>query len=172
MAVAARYWKPLLVMALLAYAGGAALQYWKGRALVPAWPAAAAAATAPAAQPAPRVDALDMLFGLSPTQAPVASAAALVLRASIVGTAGASRVLLAGGAVERFYREGDSLPDGSVLRDIQADHVLLWRGGREERLKLDRSAQQHLRPAPQPAALRVAPPNPLLRPRPITEAQP
>lgn len=161
----------LLATALLAYGGGSAWQHWNARAQLPAWPELVTLAE-PVANPALRADALDMLFGLSPTQAPVASAAALVLRASLVSAAGASRALLASGGGEQFYREGERLPDGSVLRGIQVDRVLLWRNGREETLAVTRPAAQHFTPAAQSAAGRAAPATSLLRPLLKTEVRP
>jgi hypothetical protein len=44
--------------------------------------------------------------------------------------------LLADSTSERIYRVGDRLPSGSVLRRIDDQSVVLWRGGREEILPL------------------------------------
>lgn len=153
----------LLAVGLLAHGVVAAWQHWNRRAPLPVWSVPATAA-APVVAPALNAQALEMLFGLAPAQAPLASAAALVLRASIVGAAGQSRALVASGANEQFYREGERLPDGSVLRGIQADRVLLWRNGRVESLALLRPAVQHFTLATQPAAGRAAPASSWLRP--------
>lgn len=160
-----RYVSAGLVFGLVAYAGWSGWQGWISRVPLPAWPIA----TATLPEPAPIVSAaaLNMLFGLAPSTTPVTSAAPLVLHASIVGAAGQSRALLASGAGQRFYREGASLPDGSVLRAIEADRVLLWRNGREESLTRERVAARYFTPASRADAPRQsAAPAVLFRPGP------
>jgi hypothetical protein len=160
-----RYVSAALVFGLVAYAGWSGWQGWIARVPLPAWPIANAALP----EPAPMVSAapLNMLFGLAPSTIPVASTTPLVLHASIVGATGQSRALLASGAAQQFYREGASLPDGSVLRAIDADRVLLWRNGREESLMRERSTVRYFTPASRAdMPSRSAAANTLIRPGP------
>lgn len=53
--------------------------------------------------------------------------------------------MLADAAGSRIYQVGERLPGGSVLRRVEASHVLLWRNGREERLALRQEAKPLLR---------------------------
>lgn len=140
------------VLAVLAVAWGSASAYshWSARAIVAPMPVGA---PAPATVGIQQLDgaALNMLFGLAPTAAAVASAAAFTLRASMVAVPGPSRALLAGSEGERFYHEGDRLPDGSLLRAVYPNRVVLWRNGREETLERPATAYFKSR-APAPAS--------------------
>ncbi|XVN17819.1 type II secretion system protein N [Pseudomonas corrugata] len=69
----------------------------------------------------------------------------MTLQASFVVAQGLSRALLADAAGARLYRVGERLPSGSLLRRVEADHVTLWRNGREERLALKQEAKPWLR---------------------------
>ena len=90
----------------------------------------------PAAPPAPlNTLAVATVLGLSAQGSVVSSAEPLTLLATVVAT-GESRALLAGPAGERFYRAGERLSANSVLRRIEPTHVVLWRQGREELLRL------------------------------------
>lgn len=133
------------VLAVLAVAWGSASAYshWSARAIVAPLPVGA---STPATGGIQVLDggALNMLFGLAPTAAPVASAAAFTLRASMVAVPGPSRALLAGSEGERFYPEGARLPDGSLLRAVYPNRVVLWRNGREE--TLERPATAYFKP--------------------------
>lgn len=60
----------------------------------------------------------------------------LTLLATLISRGSESRALLAGQENERFYRAGERLPGGSLLRRIEPSHVVLWRQGREEVLML------------------------------------
>lgn len=57
-----------------------------------------------------------------------------------------SRALLASSAGSAFYRPGQSLPGGAVLRAVAADHVLIERDGREYRLDFPLRANRHFLP--------------------------
>ena len=110
-------------------------------------------------------DAIASVLGLN-TQLWVQSAEPLQLRASFVSRGGTSQALLAGAQSAQFYAEGERLPSGSVLRRVEASHVVLWRNGREERLTLT-PASKHVLPVPgTPGA---APPATSLHLRPIAE---
>ncbi|WP_260959545.1 type II secretion system protein N [Pseudomonas citri] len=103
----------------------------------------------------PNVQAVATVLGLTPEDAHAPSAEALTLLASFVAGPGLSRALLADAAGPRMYAMGERLPGGSVLRRVEADHVMLWRNGREERLALQQAAKPLLRrldPADEPPA--------------------
>lgn len=121
------------VMALL-WGSASAYSHWSNRATLAPMPVVASAPALPAVQALDGA-ALNMLFGLAPGEAPVASAGGFTLRASMVAVPGPSRALLASSDGERFYREGERLPDGSLLRAVYPNRVLLWRNGREEALE-------------------------------------
>lgn len=87
--------------------------------------------------------AVATVLGFSPQGGVVSSAEPLTLLATVVGT-GESRALLAGPAGQRFYRAGERLSAGSVLRRIEPGHVVLWRQGREELLMLRPAADKFL----------------------------
>lgn len=111
-------------------------------------------------------DAIAAVLGLSP-QGPLAhSAEPLELRASFVSSNGASHALLAGSQQSRFYRVGERLPGGSVLRRIEVSHVVLWRNNREERLLL-KPASRYVLPATQMPATHA--PTTSLHLRPLAE---
>ncbi|WP_422776893.1 type II secretion system protein N [Pseudomonas mediterranea] len=93
----------------------------------------------------PNVQAVATVFGLTPAGAHAPSAEPMTLQASFVVAQGLSRALLADAAGARIYRVGERLPSGSVLRRVEADHVMLWRNGREERLALQQAAKPWLR---------------------------
>ena len=146
---------PLLNVLLLglpvAYGAYLAWQEWQYRQSLGV-PAATPARIAPAPVPEPfKPDAILSVMGLSPEGALAQSAEPLELRASFVSSQGASHALLVGQQHAQFYRVGERLPGGSVLRRVEVSQVVLWRNNREERLLL-RPASQHLIPAPQTAA--------------------
>ena len=92
--------------------------------------------------------AIAAVLGMTPQGALVQSAEPLQLRASFSNQNGLSRALLAsttGNTAARFYSVGETLPGGSVLRRIEASHVVLWRNGRQERLAIS-PASVHLLP--------------------------
>ena len=91
------------------------------------------------------------MLGLAPEGALAHSAEPLELRASLVSSHGASQALLAGSQQARFYRVGERLPGGSVLRRVEVSHVVLWRNNREERLLL-KPPSRHVLPASQTPA--------------------
>ena len=93
----------------------------------------------------PNVQAVATVLGLAPEGAHAPSAEPVTLQASFVAGPGLSRALLADAAGPRLYQVGERLPGGSVLRRVEADHVMLWRNGREERLALQPAAKPLLR---------------------------
>ncbi|WP_256345651.1 type II secretion system protein N [Pseudomonas sp. PD9R] len=107
-----------------------------------------AAATATAAPDLAPLDATAVatVLGLSTDTALMASAEPLILQASFVVSSGLSRALLADAQGPRMYQVGERLPGGSTLRRVEANHVVLWNKGREERLTLQPSAARFLRP--------------------------
>jgi type II secretory pathway component PulC len=98
-----------------------------------------------AVERSPNVQAVATVLGLAPAGAHLPSAEPMTLQASFVVTHDLSRALLADTAGARIYRVGERLPSGSVLRRVEADHVTLWRNGREERLALQQEAKPWLR---------------------------
>lgn len=91
------------------------------------------------------VQAVASVLGLAPAGAHSPSVEPMTLQASFVAAQGLSRALLAGASGARIYRVGERLPSGSVLRRVEANHVTLWRNGREERLALQQGATPWLR---------------------------
>ena len=106
------------------------------------------------AQPLQALDATAVAtaLGLTAAGALQASAEPLTLQASFVVSSGVSRALLAGAQGARVYQLGESLPGGSVLRRVEANQVLLWNKGREERLMLQPPGGRFLRSLESPAA--------------------
>ncbi|UZE24235.1 hypothetical protein LOY67_02105 [Pseudomonas sp. B21-056] len=120
-------------------------QEWRFRqALSREIPAVAESPVVPVAS-RPNVQAVAIVLGLVPEGAHSPSAEPMTLQASFVIARGLSRALLADAAGARIYRVGERLPSGSVLRRVEADHVTLWRSGREERLALQQEAKPWLR---------------------------
>lgn len=132
---------PLILKVLLwgtcfGYGAHLAWQEWLYRqALAVPVIAPARPAPAPALEPF-QPEAIASVLGLAPQGALAHSAEPLELRASLVSSHGASQALLAGSQQARFYRVGERLPGGSVLRRIEVSYVVLWRNNREERLLL------------------------------------
>ncbi|MBC3364025.1 type II secretion system protein N [Pseudomonas sp. SWRI154] len=89
----------------------------------------------------PNVQAVATVLGLAPAGAQAPNAEPMTLQASFVAGQGVSRALLADAAGPRLYQVGERLPGGSVLRRVEANHVTLWRNGREERLALQPEAK-------------------------------
>ncbi|MDD2058614.1 protein XcpP [Pseudomonas sp. GD03860] len=116
------------------------------KALVPPAEVSRAAAVAP---PLAQVNpaAIATVMGLGSEVEALRSAEPLTLRASFVSSSGLSRALLADADGERIYQVGERLPGGSVLRRVEARHVLLWRQGREELLPLQLAGERTLQPA-------------------------
>ena len=147
---------PVLLGALLlgiplGYGTYLAWQEWLYRqALAAPVIAPARPAPAPALEPF-QPEAIASVLGLAPEGALAHSAEPLELRASLVSSHGASQALLAGSQQVRFYRVGERLPGGSVLRRVEVSHVVLWRNNREERLLL-KPPGRHVLPAGQTPA--------------------
>ncbi|CAI8919321.1 general secretion pathway protein C [Pseudomonas serbica] len=89
--------------------------------------------------------AVASVLGLTQGTSLLASAEPLTLQASFVLSNGLSRALLADAQGSRIYQMGERLPGGSVLRRVEANQVVLWNKGREERLALQPSAASFLR---------------------------
>ena len=131
----------------LGYGGFLAWQEWvyyQSLNAVPVLAPPLGAPSTPAPQPF-KPDAIATVLGLTTQANWVQSAEPVQLRASFVSSRGASQALLAGAQGTQFYAEGERLPSGSVLRRVEASHVVLWRNGREERLTL-KPASQHVLP--------------------------
>lgn len=77
-----------------------------------------------------------LAFGLLSSEQAPQSTEQLLLKAIIFAPQGDSRALIGAQGREEVYRIGDSVPGGSVLRQIGAQQIVLWRAGREERLPL------------------------------------
>lgn len=152
----------------LGYGGFLAWQEWVYHQSLSAVQVLAPLDSAPS-PPAPvqfKPDAIASVLGLNTQLAWVQSAEPLQLRASFVATKGTSQALLAGAQSAQFYAEGERLPSGSVLRRVEASHVVLWRNGREERLTLV-PASKHVLPVSGTSG--TAPPAISLHLRPVTE---
>lgn len=147
---------PLILKVLLwgtcfGYGAHLAWQEWLYRqALAVPVIAPARPAPAPALEPF-QPEAIASVLGLAPQGALAHSAEPLELRASLVSSHGASQALLAGSQQARFYRVGERLPGGSVLRRVEVSYVVLWRNNREERLLL-KPPGRHVLPAGQTPA--------------------
>ncbi len=167
-----RYWASRMGWVLLAvplgYGGFLAWHEWVWHKSLNAVPVLAPLSSAPST-PAPeqfKPDAIASVLGLNTQVTWVQSAEPLQLRASFVSSGGTSQALLAGAQGAQFYAEGERLPSGSVLRRVEASHVVLWRNGREERLTLT-PASKHVLPVPSTPG--AAPPATSLHLRPVAE---
>lgn len=109
--------------------------------------------------------AVATVLGLTAHASLLNSAEPLTLRATLISSGSESRALLAGPQSERFYRAGERLPGGSLLRRIEPAHVVLWRQGREEVLMLRPVGERFLQvfeappevPAPELSARHLRP---------------
>lgn len=167
-----RYWASRMGWVLLAvalgYGGLLAWQEWQYHQSLSAVPVLTPLRSAPDT-PAPeqfKPDAIASVLGLTTPLTWVQSAEPLQLRASFISSGGTSQALLAGAQGAQFYAEGERLPSGSVLRRVEASHVVLWRNGREERLTLT-PATKHVLPVPSTPG--AAPPATSLHLRPVAE---
>ena len=166
-----RYWASTLGWVLLAlplgYGSFLAWQEWKYHLSLSAVPVMAPLSSPPPPVPEPfKPDAIATVLGLTAQRSWVQSAEPLQLRASFVSSGGTSQALLAGAQSAQFYAEGERLPSGSVLRRVEASHVVLWRNGREERLTLIPVNKHVLPVASTPGA---APPSISRHLRPVAE---
>lgn len=98
--------------------------------------------------------AVTTVLGLTTQTALLASAEPLTLQASFVVSSGLSRALLTDAQGSRMYQVGERLPGGSVLRRVEANQVVLWNKGREERLTLQPPVARFLRPIESPVDAR------------------
>lgn len=90
------------------------------------------------------------LFGEASEEAPAITPSApvnapetrlsLTLRGVVAIATGAVALIASGSAEEQIYKVGDALPGGAKLHEVQADRVILERGGRFETLTLPKDA--------------------------------
>lgn len=113
--------------------------------VVAALPGVVSAAARPSVLPL-NTTAIATVLGLTPESSPLPSAEPLTLQASFLQRSGLSKALLAGPQGPRMYQVGEQLPGGSVLRRVEATHVVLWNNGREELLALQAPSARFLRP--------------------------
>lgn len=163
--IGSRLPKALLVLVPLLYGLLLAGQEWRFRqALARDVPVVDESQVVPV-RALPNVQAVATVLGLTPEGAHSPSAEPMTLQASFVAGQGLSRALLADATGPRIYQVGERLPGGSVLRRVEASHVMLWRNGREERLALQQETKPLLRrldregqgPAPLQAAQYLRP---------------
>jgi hypothetical protein len=134
-----------LLMVPIGYAVFLLWQEWRFREhLAMPLPVLAAAPSAPSQAPSDAT-AVATVMGLMKGTTLLASAEPLTLQASFVVSNGASRALLVDAQGSRMYQVGERLPGGSVLRRVEANQVVLWNKGREERLALLPPAERFLR---------------------------
>jgi hypothetical protein len=134
-----------LLASPLGYAFFAMWQEWHFREHL-ARPPSTVATTIPALVHVPLdATAVATVLGLTTPATLLASTEPLALQASFVVSNGASRALLADAQGPRMYQVGERLPGGSVLRRVEANQVVLWNKGREERLTLQPSTERFLR---------------------------
>lgn len=150
----------LLVLSV-GYAVFVVWQEWHFREQLPR-PSSVVAETTPSPERMP-LDAtgVAMVFGLASEATPQVSAEPFTLQASFVVSNGLSKALLADAQGPRLYQVGERLPGGSVLRRVEANQVLLWNKGREERLTLQSHAAPFLHPFE--ASVNVKAPTPSAR---------
>lgn len=130
-------WRALLLTAPLSYGLLLGWQEWVFRQAPPS-PVQALPQSLAVSAPSTELNTLAVatVLGLTAQDNVLNSAEPLTLKATLVASGSESRALLAGPDGERFYRAGERLPGGSVLRRIETVHVVLWRQGREEQLRL------------------------------------
>jgi len=100
--------------------------------------------------------AVATVFGLATHTALQPSAESLTLQATFVADSGLSKALISTAQEARLYRVGEDLPSGSVLRRVEAQHVVLWNKGREELLPLAPPASAFLTHLSAPAEAKPA----------------
>ncbi|SDZ65517.1 type II secretion system protein N [Pseudomonas sp. NFIX28] len=104
--------------------------------------------------PAPLDDRnIARVFGAVPVEFDSAQASLpLVLVASLLGSQpGQSRALIQYADSRAFYSPGDRLPDGTLLKSVSADQVVVLRNGREQHLLLPGRQLRLLSPQTTPA---------------------
>lgn len=129
--------RALLLMLPLSYGLTLAWQEWSSRqARITAMQTVPAAVVVAPQFAAPDTLAVATVFGMAGQGSLLNSGEALTLRATVVTGDSDSRALLAGPDGARFYRTGERLPGGSLLRRIETHQVVVWRQGREALLSL------------------------------------
>lgn len=130
-------WRALLLMLPLGYGLTLAWQEWQLRqARTTVMQTVPDAVAVEPRYVAPDTLAVATVFGMAAQGDRLNSTEPLTLRATIVTGDSHSRALLATPDQARFYRAGERLPGGSLLRRIETGQVVLWRQGREELLSL------------------------------------
>jgi hypothetical protein len=134
-----------LVMLPMLYGGFLIWHEWRFRERQAVLTPGVTTAPAPVVRPPLDTTAIASVFGLSAETPLLPSAEPLTLLATLVTRIGLSKALLADSGGQHMYRVGERLPGGSVLRRVEATHVVLWKKGREELLALQPSAVHFLR---------------------------
>lgn len=129
--------RTLFLMVPFGYGMTLAWQEWQFRqAQTEAVQALPAPETAVAPDPVLNTLAVATVFGMTAQGGVMNSAEPLTLLATVVASGSESRALLAGADGAFFYRTGERLPGGTLLRRVENAQVVLWRQGREELLSL------------------------------------
>ncbi|WP_236206876.1 type II secretion system protein N [Pseudomonas tohonis] len=112
----------------------------------------------PTAMQAPSLDAtaIALMFGAMPPQPDAHEQEDPGMLLTLLASLRAehpddSRALIASPGGSAFHRPGERLPGGALLRSVEADHVLILRNGREQRLGFARPAETLLVPLAAPA---------------------
>lgn len=178
--VAVRVVNVVLVILLAGSLAQLTLTFLSGRFSPVVRPAPAGGASA--AEPANSVGQIDYstiaawhLFGRMEASQPVVAPPSVIpatpLDLHLAGVffieQGDSRALIAeGSSLERGYRIGDALPGGARLEQIQRDHVVVSRQGRQEVLNLPKLGTTARPPSPVPEDLPPVEPMPEPEPEP------
>ncbi|WDH21865.1 type II secretion system protein N [Pseudomonas chlororaphis] len=132
-----RYLLPASLVALGLWLSWLGLDSWSYRQVVAGQPVPSASAEQ--RLPAPLDDRnIARVFGAVPVEFDSAQASLpLVLLASLLGNQPEqSRALIQYADSRAFYSPGERLPDGTLLKSVSADQVVVLRNGREQNLLL------------------------------------
>ncbi|WDG82234.1 type II secretion system protein N [Pseudomonas chlororaphis] len=150
-----RYLLPVSLVALGLWLTWLSLDSWTYRQVLAGQPVPSAAPSASAEKrlPAPLDDHnIARVFGAVPVEFDSAQASLpLVLLASLLGNQPEqSRALIQYADSRAFYSPGERLPDGTLLKSISADQVVVLRNGREQNLLLPGRQMRLLSPQTTP----------------------
>jgi general secretion pathway protein C len=100
--------------------------------------------------------AIAQLFGVAPQDSSdsIPEVPLRLLASLVESQAEQSRALIASPEDSRFYRIGETLPGGGILRQVGINHVLVQRLGTEQILPMDTSSAALLTPIFETDALR------------------